>query len=177
MSQQFQDAEFPTLSGCRVVRIATHPELTRAGYGTRALALLTKYYEGEIADLAEEDAVDTGYEPEVALPSVDVEGDLLQETLAVRVFCASLKLARLEIGVIVHGLKYRQDKHTQTVNMCVWSRGAVGGSHHMSSRREHPLVLLPQRMMYWIQIHRPLKAHQNDVTHWVASWFSPPSLN
>jgi N-acetyltransferase 10 len=89
MSQQFQDAEFPTLSGCRVVRIATHPELTRAGYGTRALALLTKYYEGEIADLAEDDAVDTGYEPEAALPSVDVDGDLLQETLTVRALLSS----------------------------------------------------------------------------------------
>jgi hypothetical protein len=35
VGQQFQDAEFPSLSGARVVRIAVHPELPRAGYGTR----------------------------------------------------------------------------------------------------------------------------------------------
>jgi N-acetyltransferase 10 len=35
IGQQFQDAEFPRLSGARVVRIAVHPELGRAGYGTR----------------------------------------------------------------------------------------------------------------------------------------------
>jgi hypothetical protein len=35
VGQQFQDAEFPRLSGARIVRIAVHPELGRAGYGTR----------------------------------------------------------------------------------------------------------------------------------------------
>ncbi len=35
VSQQFQDPDFPALSGGRVVRIAVHPELGRAGYGTR----------------------------------------------------------------------------------------------------------------------------------------------
>ena len=45
MGQQFQDADFPALSGARVVRIAVHPELGRAGYGSRALELLRRYYE------------------------------------------------------------------------------------------------------------------------------------
>ena len=31
---QFQDNEFPSLSGARVVRIATHPEYQKMGYGT-----------------------------------------------------------------------------------------------------------------------------------------------
>jgi len=35
IGQQFQDNDFPRLSGARVVRIAVHPELTRAGYGSR----------------------------------------------------------------------------------------------------------------------------------------------
>lgn len=45
VGQQFQDADFPALSGARVVRIAVHPELGRAGYGSRALELLRRYYE------------------------------------------------------------------------------------------------------------------------------------
>ena len=35
VSQQFQDPDFPQLAGARVVRIAVHPELGRAGYGSR----------------------------------------------------------------------------------------------------------------------------------------------
>jgi N-acetyltransferase 10 len=31
LGQQFQDPEFPRLSGARVVRIAVHPDLQRAG--------------------------------------------------------------------------------------------------------------------------------------------------
>ena len=45
VGQQFQDADFPALSGARIVRIAVHPELGRAGYGSRALELLRRYYE------------------------------------------------------------------------------------------------------------------------------------
>ncbi len=35
IGQQFQDPDFPSLSGARIVRLAVHPELPRAGYGTR----------------------------------------------------------------------------------------------------------------------------------------------
>jgi N-acetyltransferase 10 len=31
VGQQFQDSEFPRLSGARIVRIAVHPELSRGG--------------------------------------------------------------------------------------------------------------------------------------------------
>ena len=51
ISQQYQDPEFPSLSGARVVRIAAHPDMHRAGYGSRALELLRRYYEGDLADL------------------------------------------------------------------------------------------------------------------------------
>lgn len=51
ISQQYQDTESPRLSGARVVRIAAHPDMMRAGYGTRALELLRRYYEGDLADL------------------------------------------------------------------------------------------------------------------------------
>nr|KAG5689469.1 hypothetical protein BaRGS_021016 [Batillaria attramentaria] len=53
VSQQFQDSDFPGLSGARVVRIATHPDYQGMGYGTRAMELLQQYYEGRIPSLAE----------------------------------------------------------------------------------------------------------------------------
>ena len=46
VSQHFQDSEFAKLSGARMVRIATHPEAQRMGYGTRALELLIEHFEG-----------------------------------------------------------------------------------------------------------------------------------
>jgi N-acetyltransferase 10 len=48
ISQQFQNNDFASLSGARVVRIATHPDLPRMGYATRALDLLTEYYQGKM---------------------------------------------------------------------------------------------------------------------------------
>jgi N-acetyltransferase 10 len=53
VSQQFQDEDFPSLSGARVVRIATHPDFQKMGYGSRSLQLLQSYYEGKITNLAE----------------------------------------------------------------------------------------------------------------------------
>ncbi|KAI9755407.1 MAG: N-acetyltransferase 10 [Lichina confinis] len=55
VSQQFQDENFAGLSGARIVRIATNPDYISMGYGSRALALLTDFYEGKFANLAEED--------------------------------------------------------------------------------------------------------------------------
>ncbi|GJN70490.1 killer toxin resistant protein [Purpureocillium lilacinum] len=55
VSQQFQDEDFASLSGARVVRIATNPEYVSMGYGTKALELLTDYYEGRFASLSEDD--------------------------------------------------------------------------------------------------------------------------
>ncbi|KAL1129831.1 hypothetical protein AAG570_012775 [Ranatra chinensis] len=44
ISQQFLDEDFPSLSGARIVRIATHPDYQCMGYGLRALSLLKDYY-------------------------------------------------------------------------------------------------------------------------------------
>lgn len=54
ISQQFQDPEFASLSGARIVRIATVPEYSKMGYGSQALNLLTEFYEGKFANLDEE---------------------------------------------------------------------------------------------------------------------------
>eukprot|EP00850_Spirogloea_muscicola_P005761 SM000026S09010 [mRNA] locus=s26:915149:923348:- [translate_table: standard] len=63
VSQQFQDAEFPSLSGARIVRIATHPDLVRAGYGSRAVDLLARYYEGQLTSLEEDGLEENSSDP------------------------------------------------------------------------------------------------------------------
>ncbi|XP_063934411.1 RNA cytidine acetyltransferase-like [Zophobas morio] len=64
LSQQFQDADFPSLSGARIVRIATHPAYQDMGYGTRAIELLKAYYRGDII-CSEETVVDSHTPQEV----------------------------------------------------------------------------------------------------------------
>ena len=54
VSQQFQDEDFAGLSGARVVRIATNPDYTKMGYGSKALELLNDFYEGKFANLSED---------------------------------------------------------------------------------------------------------------------------
>ncbi|KAI3660400.1 hypothetical protein MP638_002483 [Amoeboaphelidium occidentale] len=53
LSQQFQDDDFATLSGARIVRVATNPDYMGMGYGTQAIKELIKYYEGKIANISE----------------------------------------------------------------------------------------------------------------------------
>uniref|UniRef100_A0A3Q0SJ10 RNA cytidine acetyltransferase n=1 Tax=Amphilophus citrinellus TaxID=61819 RepID=A0A3Q0SJ10_AMPCI len=53
VSEQFQDPEFGTLSGGRVVRIAVNPDYQGMGYGSRALQLLQLYYEGKFPTMDE----------------------------------------------------------------------------------------------------------------------------
>ena len=54
VSQQFQDEEFAGLSGARIVRIATNPDYIQMGYGTKAMELLTDFYDGKFASLSED---------------------------------------------------------------------------------------------------------------------------
>eukprot|EP00252_Welwitschia_mirabilis_P011487 TRINITY_DN25743_c0_g1_i2.p1 TRINITY_DN25743_c0_g1~~TRINITY_DN25743_c0_g1_i2.p1 ORF type:complete len:908 (-),score=163.33 TRINITY_DN25743_c0_g1_i2:567-3083(-) len=58
VSEQFQDADFPLLSGARIVRIAVHPNVIRAGYGSAAIDLLIRYYQGQLTDLTEQEDVE-----------------------------------------------------------------------------------------------------------------------
>lgn len=53
ISQQFNDPNFPMLSGARIVRIATHPEYQGMGYGSKALELLKEYYSRGNEDIGE----------------------------------------------------------------------------------------------------------------------------
>ncbi|KAM9854883.1 RNA cytidine acetyltransferase [Aulostomus maculatus] len=54
VSEQFQDPEFGSLSGGRVVRIAVNPDYQGMGYGSRALQLLQMYYEGKFPTMDED---------------------------------------------------------------------------------------------------------------------------
>ncbi|KXJ76163.1 hypothetical protein RP20_CCG010173 [Aedes albopictus] len=63
IAEQYGDQQFPKLSGARIVRIATHPNYQRMGYGKRALKQLRNYYEGNFTSLSndlEDDDLDNG---------------------------------------------------------------------------------------------------------------------
>lgn len=70
MAQQYQDEDFPMLSGARIVRIATHPDYQGMGYGTRALNLLLDYYGQKMQCLDEdlsEETVNVVQDEEIGL--------------------------------------------------------------------------------------------------------------
>ncbi|KAJ3112824.1 N-acetyltransferase 10 [Phlyctochytrium bullatum] len=48
VSQQFQDDGFASLSGARIVRVATHPDYINMGYGGWAISKVEEYFEGSI---------------------------------------------------------------------------------------------------------------------------------
>eukprot|EP00871_Galdieria_phlegrea_P002077 jgi/Galph1/2870/GphlegSOOS_G1524.1 len=79
ISQQFQDSQFASLSGVRIVRIATHPDVQRMGYGSRALQLLCDYYSGKMISLednsqqAKQMELGKGSEEEINLYSEHLE--------------------------------------------------------------------------------------------------------
>lgn len=51
ISQQFGDSKFAQLSGARIVRIAVHPSVQSMGYGSRAVELLFRFYNGDLVSL------------------------------------------------------------------------------------------------------------------------------
>jgi N-acetyltransferase 10 len=79
VGQQYQDADFPHLSGARIVRIATHPDYQGMGYGAKALDLLKQYYEYKIPNTNESDDV-----AEEISNVADEEVGLLEETIEPR---------------------------------------------------------------------------------------------
>lgn len=48
VAQQFQESDFASLSGARIVRVAVHPEMQHMGYGSRAIEQLIHYYQGDM---------------------------------------------------------------------------------------------------------------------------------
>ncbi|XP_014486431.1 PREDICTED: N-acetyltransferase 10-like [Dinoponera quadriceps] len=81
IAQQYQDEDFPVLAGARIVRIATHPDYHRMGYGSRALLLLKQYYEMQQPNINE----DVAQEPIAEIKNVPDEAvGLLEETIEPR---------------------------------------------------------------------------------------------
>ncbi|XP_058806427.1 RNA cytidine acetyltransferase [Phymastichus coffea] len=74
IAQQFQDEDFPSLCGARIVRIATHPDYQSMGYGGRALELLRQYYQVCFPNLEAD-------EPQEVKQIEEDEVDLLEETI------------------------------------------------------------------------------------------------
>ncbi|EMC95243.1 hypothetical protein BAUCODRAFT_72924 [Baudoinia panamericana UAMH 10762] len=86
VSQQFQDSEFAGLSGARIVRIATNPDYANMGYGSRALQLLTEFYEGKHVNLSENEDLAAMHEQEmVRVTDTELENStLLADNVKVR---------------------------------------------------------------------------------------------
>lgn len=84
-SQQFIDDVFPSLSGARIVRIATHPNATRLGYGSAAVELLSRYFEGQFTQLSEVETEDTLEAPQVNVTEAAREVSLLEENIRPRI--------------------------------------------------------------------------------------------
>ncbi|KAL7297347.1 hypothetical protein TKK_0009737 [Trichogramma kaykai] len=78
IGQQFQDEDFPSLCGARIVRIATHPDYQNRGYGKRAIKLLKKYYRKSF--IRDENDLDDD-EMKIDTITEDEDVDLLQETI------------------------------------------------------------------------------------------------
>ncbi|AQK92442.1 RNA cytidine acetyltransferase 1 [Zea mays] len=81
--EQFQDNVFPSLSGARIVRIAVHPSALRLGYGSAAIGLLSRYYEGQMRRLFDDDEEETE-EPDVKIAEAAEKASLLEETIKPR---------------------------------------------------------------------------------------------
>ncbi|CAI5465564.1 unnamed protein product [Closterium sp. Yama58-4] len=93
LSQQFQDSEFPSLSGARVVRIAVHPDLMHAGYGSRAVDLLSRYYEGQLTSMGEDSEEEESEDEEEGGHGRSKAAQEARENGSV--WCSALKVASL----------------------------------------------------------------------------------
>lgn len=79
VSEQFNDREFTKLAGARIVRVATHPNYQRMGYGKKAVSLLKSYYEGKFTSLSENDSDQSDNEGFEEIN--DEDADLLTEVI------------------------------------------------------------------------------------------------
>ncbi|KAF8509990.1 GNAT acetyltransferase 2-domain-containing protein [Hysterangium stoloniferum] len=87
ISEQFQESKFASLSGARVVRIATHPDYINMGYGARALQALNSFYNGEYFNVDEatipQDPVEVS-QSFARASNVDKSTSLLTDNLTIR---------------------------------------------------------------------------------------------
>lgn len=84
ISKQYQESEFGSLSGARVVRVATHPDYQRFGYGGRAIELLSQYYEGELQVISEEEETSDDEEQDETMEDSEDKSGLQDENIRPR---------------------------------------------------------------------------------------------
>lgn len=82
--EQFRDTVFPSLSGARIVRIATHPSAMRLGYGSQAVKLLIRYYEGQLTPISETDVEEVVEASQVSVTEAAEKVSLLEENVRPR---------------------------------------------------------------------------------------------
>ncbi len=78
IAQQFGDSNFAQLSGARIVRIAVHPSVQGMGYGSRAVELLYRFYNGEMISLASA----AGEESDEEITEVPARSDTDEESVS-----------------------------------------------------------------------------------------------
>ncbi|KWU45208.1 putative nucleolus protein [Rhodotorula sp. JG-1b] len=83
ITQQFQDDDFASLSGARVVRIAAHPDYAKMGYGSRTLQALNSFYSGELLNL-DEVAAELEVETFEDVAKVDEDASLATDRIGIR---------------------------------------------------------------------------------------------
>lgn len=83
VSQQFQDENFASLSGARIVRIATNPDYSNMGYGSRALELLVDFYNGKLSSLSESEPREVEEMRRVTEEELE-DSSLLQDNVKIR---------------------------------------------------------------------------------------------
>ncbi|XP_051114910.1 RNA cytidine acetyltransferase 1-like [Andrographis paniculata] len=80
----FKDPVFPSLSGARIVRIATHPNAMRLGYGSVAVELLSRYFEGQLTPISELDDEEFPENSPVRVTEAAEKASLLEENIKPR---------------------------------------------------------------------------------------------
>ncbi|GAB4850393.1 hypothetical protein Ancab_029698 [Ancistrocladus abbreviatus] len=84
LCEEFDNTDFPTFSGVRIVRIAVHPSALGHGYGSAALELLTRYYERKLTAIDEViEEVNVLKFPEKVMKAAE-QVSLLEETVTPR---------------------------------------------------------------------------------------------
>ncbi|KAL3637489.1 hypothetical protein CASFOL_018657 [Castilleja foliolosa] len=84
LCEQFRDTVLPSLSSARIVRIATHPNAMKLGYGSAAVELLTRYFEGQLTPMAELEVEDLQEDSQVRVIEAAEKASLLEENIKPR---------------------------------------------------------------------------------------------
>ncbi|KAL3613465.1 hypothetical protein CASFOL_042728 [Castilleja foliolosa] len=84
LCEQFRDTVLPSLSSARIVRIATHPNAMRLGYGSAAVELLTRYFEDQLTPMSELEVEDFQERSQVRVIEAAEKASLLEENIKPR---------------------------------------------------------------------------------------------